>query len=81
MRDLSFWSAGMGVTFNEEEGNQMKITRIDNETGTKTKEELVIARDRLERTGYHKEGTIDECIKAGEDFVLRTPWAHWRFEL
>ena len=62
----------------------MKITRIDNESGTESQEDLVVARDRLERAGYHKAGTIDECIKLysgdGEGFTLRTPWAHWRFE-
>ena len=59
----------------------MKITRIDNGDGKETLHDIEEARDRIEGSGYFKSGTIDECIKNGKGFMLRTPWAHWRFEL
>lgn len=70
----------------------MKITRIDNGDGKETQHDIKEARDRLEGSGYFKEGTIDECVQAAREvgnkicctrarFVLRTLWARWRFEL
>lgn len=72
-----------------------KITRIDNGDGKESQHDIEEARDRIEGAGYYKKGTIDECIELfkrgqldrsrpshiGEDFTLRTPWAHWKFEL
>lgn len=59
----------------------MKITRIDNGDGAEIEVTLDEARDRLEGNRSFEAGTIDEHIERGEDFMLRTPWAHWRFEI
>lgn len=62
----------------------MKITRIDNGDGKESLHDIEEARDKIEGAGYYKKGTIDECIEVfsvSKNFTLRTPWAHWRFEL
>lgn len=60
----------------------MKITRIDNGDGKESLHDIEEARDKLERWGFgfYKEGAIDEYIRKGKDFTLRTYWARWKFE-
>ena len=58
-----------------------KVVRFDNNDQSMKLSDINEAKEKLEDEGYHEQGTIEELITEGKNFVLQTAQAHWFFHV